>query len=111
MILKGMRETPMALSWPAKGPNEVLDYLVRWHNRVGAAAFPAPNSDSLADATFEVTVGSVVVEESSFDPVLHTATVKLSGGVVGDICEVVCHVTTVETREWDQTVRIRIKPQ
>lgn len=91
----------MALSWPAKDPDETLNYLIRWAPRIPG--------DNINEATFSVISGHVSIQGSSFDGTANTTTVILSGGTEGEVCEIHCRATTVGGLVLDQTVQLRIK--
>ena len=88
----------MALQWPPKDPNEVLDYAVNWASRLGA--------DTIATSSFTVPSGIVKDSETSAS---QTATIWLSGGVEGQKYSILNRITTVGGRTMDQTVKIKIK--
>lgn len=95
----------MAKKWPAKDPNEVLDYLVRWANRMAAG-------DEISTVDFSVAEGSVALavgKPATFDVAAHTATVWLSGGTDGETCKVLCRITTTAGRTMDQTALLLIR--
>lgn len=93
------------LTWPAKDPNEVLDYEVDW------AAEDEPRletGETLITSTFSVTEGDVVIDSSTF-AASGLATVWLSGGTAGTKCVILNRVTTSEDRTYDQSVTLRIR--
>lgn len=88
------------LSWPAKDPNEVLDYQVDWTERL-------LDGETIATSTFILVAGSVTIESSSFDDGI--TTVWLSGGTEGEVCVVTNRIVTSEARTYDQSTRLRIR--
>jgi len=86
--------------WPNKDPDEVLDYQVDWSARLEGV-------ETVLISTF-TTTGSVVIDSAGFTS-QGIATVWLSGGVAGDMCEVRNHIVTTFGREYDETVRLRIR--
>lgn len=104
----------MSLSWPAKDPDEILDYDVDWTSRLysadelalvaaGQTVVPA---DHIATSQFTLPVG-IVANSSTFS---NTATkVWLSGGTDGQAYAIVNRITTPGGRTMDQTIKIKIK--
>jgi hypothetical protein len=88
-----------ALVWPFKDPDAVLDYPVNWSEWL--------QGDTLASVTWTIEKGSVVQDKSEFTDTI--ATIWLSGGIVGEQCQVVCHIVTAAGREEDQTCKLAIK--
>lgn len=90
----------MALSWPNKDPNEVLDYQLNWARRLA-------EGDAIASSTWIVDEGDVVVDSDDFTD--EKTTVWLSGGAVDTRCKLTNRVTTEGGRTMDQSVIIRIR--
>jgi hypothetical protein len=89
------------LTWPAKDPNEVLDYQVRWvDNRLEAG-------ETITASTFTVEDGSVVIESQTHAGGI--ATVWLSGGATGEACVLNNRIVTSAGRTYDQPVKLRIR--
>lgn len=88
----------MALKWPAKDPDEFLDYKVDWSKRLG--------SDSISASTWTTPSGISVVT-STFEP--KYTVVWLSGGTVGTTYSFVNRVTTASGRIMEQTIDLPIK--
>lgn len=87
----------MALTWPDKDPNAVLDYSLDWSAWLGA--------DTIASSSW--TLGSTLVEDSkSFTDT--TTTIWLSGGSDSDVVNVVNRITTAGGRTDDRTVTLTI---
>lgn len=95
----------MALSWPSKDPDEVLDFNVNWADTDEPVL---EDGEIIVDSTFTVVVGSVVRDSDDFEP-SGLATVWLSGGVLGELCEVLNRITTSAGRTYDQTCKLRIR--
>lgn len=89
------------LTWPAKDPNEVLDYDVVWTDRL-------EDGETISTSDFTVAVGDVVID-SEPAPVAGVCTVWLSGGTVNTACEVLNRIVTSAGRTYDQTVKLRIR--
>jgi hypothetical protein len=90
----------MTLSWSAtKDPDDIVDYVLDWSARL--------DGDTLESSQWLPVEGNDLVIDSSFftDTV---ATVWLSGGTVGD-AYVLNRVTTAGGRQYDQTMKLKIK--
>lgn len=88
----------MALKWPAKDPDEVLDYKVDWAKRLG--------SDTIAASTW-TTPDGITLMTSSYQPKF--TLVWLSGGSVGKTYSFVNRITTASGRIMEQTIDLPIK--
>lgn len=93
-------------SWPAKDPDDVLDYPLSWAKQM------AKDSDTIASYDPFVSVGTVEIvtgggKEPSFDDT--NTLVWLTGGEAGETCEVVNRITTAAGRQYDHTRKIKIK--
>lgn len=89
----------MALTWPAKDPDEVLDYEIDWTKRL--------DGDTITSEDFIVAEGDVVVDSSTSTD--STATVWLSGGTLDEQCLITCRVVTAGGRTMDQSMKLKIK--
>jgi hypothetical protein len=93
--------------WPAKDPEEVLDYGFDWSKRqIG--------EDVIVQSTAQVIEGDVVVNEHGPGPVLDCphgqGTVTwLSGGTAGTTCLIRLHMITTSARQLEETLKIKIK--
>ena len=92
----------MALAWPFKDPDEVLDYGVDWDDRVESDEIEASAWSFATDPD-----GALVVDSSEFGAL--GTTVWLSGGTLGETYALTNHITTAVGREMDQTVKLKIK--
>lgn len=88
----------MALEWPFKDPDEVLDYQLDWSGRLG--------EDQISTSTWTVPTGIVKNSDTNTATV---STVWLSSGTLGTSYDLVNRVITTGGRTMDQTVRIRIR--
>lgn len=88
-------------SWPTKDPEEVLDYQYDWSQRL-------KDDEIIAAATCTVVVGGAVVDSTTFTP-QGVVTVWVSGGTLGEVCQVLNHITTSAGREYEATARLRIR--
>ena len=105
----------MAFSkFPDKDPDAILDYYFIWYEWLGGAG-GATISTATVVATNGITVvsSSIVASEVILDSTTYPAntvvTCRLSGGVVGRIYEVTCHITDSDTQEDDKTRTVKIK--
>lgn len=89
----------MALKWPDKDADEVLDYTIDWSQRLGT-------TDTIATSTWIVPNGIAFDDEGR---TATTTTVWLSAGVLGDKYEILNRIDTAEGRTMDQTVSIKIR--
>lgn len=89
-------------TWPNKDPDEVLDYGFDWTPR-------GIGTDTIADTTAVVEVGSVVVDSHTIDSDGKNTTTWLSGGTEGEKCSIVLRAMTAEGRHMDETLVIKIK--
>lgn len=90
----------MARTWPAKDPNDILDYRIDWSRRLD-------NGDTISTAVFslETAAGLAIQSQSKTDT---TATVWLTGGTAGETAEILCRIVTAEARQMDQSVPLAI---
>lgn len=85
-------------TWPAKDPDEELDYEIDWSPRVG--------TDAIATSTWIVPTGITSADGSNDDT---TTTIWLSGGTVGTTYTLTNRIVTDAGRTMDQSVKIKIK--
>jgi hypothetical protein len=96
----------MALRWPSKDPDDVLDYQIDW---LGDANDPGPLyglGDAISDSAWTVPAG-ISKESDTFDD--GSVTIWLSGGTAGETYEFLNRITTDDGRVLDQTVKIKVK--
>lgn len=111
----------MALSWPAKDPDEVLDYDVDWTRRLydedelalaDAGTPPEAPSDTIVTSTFllpdQVGSSNPLVKDDD-DKTTTRTKIWLSGGVLGQSYEIVNRIVTAGGRTMDQTVKLKVK--
>lgn len=89
------------LSWPvAKDPNEVLDYQFDW-------------GQMRLDQDEQITTATVTTDSSlqisGIDDNGKIVTFWAAGGTAGEVCDVLCRITTDKGRTYDQTSRLRIR--
>lgn len=87
------------LTWPAKDPDEILDYQVDWVNRLAG--------DTIVTSLYFVGEGTVIIDSDDFTTTV--TTVFLSGGLTGETNIVTNRVTTAGLRTMDQSVKLKIK--
>jgi len=88
----------MALTWPFKDPDEVLDYEIDWSDRLG--------TDTIATSTYTVPAGITKNSSTNDDT---TTTVWLSAGTEGETYSILNRITTAGGRTMDQTVKLKVK--
>jgi len=88
----------MALSWPAKDPDEVLDYQLDWSKRI--------LDDAIQSSEWSVPEGLTKV--SDFHAETET-TVWLQGGSLDQTYVVLNRIVTIGGRTMDQSVKLKIK--
>ena len=86
--------------WPAKDPNEFLDYQVSWTDRLVAG-------ETIATSNFTVVAGTITLSNPSFAAGI--TTVWIAGGAVGETAEVLNRITTSTGRIYDETVKLKIR--
>lgn len=90
----------MALTWPSKDPDEVLDYEIDWTTRLAG--------DTILTSTWTISPDSLLVKNSdTFTG--STTTIWLQGGTLGKTYELTNRVTTAGGRTMDQTVDLLIQ--
>lgn len=89
----------MALVWPFKDPDEVLDYIIDWSARLG-------DSDTISTSTWTFPSG---ITKDSDSNTTTTTTAWVSGGTIGETYEILNRVTTTGGRTYDQTVKLKVK--
>jgi hypothetical protein len=87
-------------SWPAKDPDEVLDYALDWSPR-------GIDGDTITNVDSVVVTGTVVVDSKDVSGTI--TTIWLSGGVAGEKASIRLRITTAAGRIMDETVSIPIK--
>jgi hypothetical protein len=88
------------LTWPAKDPNEVLDYDIDWNDRL-------EDGETISTSTFTVASGSVEIDNDT--DTAGVTTVWLSGGTEGEVCVILNRIETSAGRIYDQSVKLRIR--
>lgn len=87
-------------TWPAKDPEEVLDYQFDWTDRL-------VTGETISTSDFIRASGDVTLGAESF--VGAFTTVWLSGGTVGTVNVITNRITTSQGRTYDQSARLRIR--
>lgn len=90
----------MALTWPDKDPDEVLDYHIDWTktldgDTIVSSVWIGPGTPNLTRVTNSTTTTRT--------------TMWLAAGVAGERYELTNRITTAGGRTYDQTVRIRVR--
>lgn len=108
--------------WPAKDPDEVLDYDVDWTWRLYSADELAQAQaqedagetvtivpvDHISTSTFALQPGATLVADSTSNSTTATK-VWLSGGTEGQTYVITNEITTVGGRTMDQSIKLRVK--
>lgn len=89
----------MALIWPAKDPNEVLDYRVDWTDRLAG--------DTIATSTFALVTAAGLTKDSESNSAT-AATVWLSGGTAGATAFLRNAITTAGGRTLEEEIALPI---
>lgn len=87
----------MALSWPDKDPDEVLDYRLNWSARLAG--------DTIVSSTWTVPSG---ITKDSDENTTTATTIWLSGGTLKANYALMNRIVTAAGRTMDQTVEIRV---
>jgi hypothetical protein len=90
----------MALSFPNKDPEEVLDYTLDWFKRLGT-------SDVITSSVWAVDGTGLIIDSDTFSTT--QTTLWLSAGVLDASYLLTNHIVTEGGREMEQSVKIRIK--
>jgi hypothetical protein len=85
-------------TWASKDPDEILDYQIRWANRL--------IDDTIASSTWEVPAG-ITEEDNSFAD--YRTYIWLSGGTAGETYTITNRITTAAGRTMDQSVSITVE--
>jgi hypothetical protein len=88
----------MALSWPFKDPDEVLDYQIDWSARLAG--------DTISSSSWIVPDGITKNRDSATDT---STTVWLSGGTEGAALSLTNRIVTAGGRMMDQSVVLKIR--
>lgn len=86
--------------WPAKDPDEVIDYQFDWSDRLEDAETISSSAFSLAEG--DVTLGAN-------DTAGAVTTIWLSGGTLGTVSIVTNRIITSEGRTYDESAKLRIR--
>jgi hypothetical protein len=94
------------LTWPAKDPDEVLDYDVVWTDRL-------EDGEAILTSEFSVVSGTVTINtvQTGVGFSGTVAKVWLQGGAAGEACVILNRMTTDNTpaRIHDQSIKLRIR--
>ena len=88
----------MALEWPFKDPDEVLDYQLDWTERL--------DNDTISTSTWIVPDGITKNSDGKSDT---ATTIWLSGGVLNSSYVLTNRIVTTGGRTMDQSVKLKIK--
>lgn len=88
------------LVWPAKDPDEVIDYPIDWADRL--------LGDLIHSASFEVVSGDVTIDSAEHNgKTISQATV--SGGVSGTKAKITCEIVTEDGQTLQQTATLLVR--
>jgi hypothetical protein len=88
----------MALNWPSKGPNELLDYQINWSQALG--------TDTITLSTWTISDPALTNDHDSY--AAQSTTIWLAAGTLNQTYAVTNAITTAAGRIFDQTVNIKI---
>lgn len=88
-----------SFSWPAKDPEENLDYKIDWSERLD-------EGDTIVNSVWIVPSG---ITNGAMTMTATETTIWLSGGSLNTTYEIANRVTTAAGRIMDQTVRLPIR--
>lgn len=83
--------------WPAKGPDDKLDYEIDWSL--------ALDGDTIATSVFAVSTGLTVVTSSNTTT---KSIIWFNGGAVGQIYAIECTITTAGGRQFVRNITIKV---
>lgn len=90
----------MALVWPDKDPDEVLDYTLDWSARLGEV-------DIIIESLWPDPPAGIVMDSDSYST--SSTVLWLSGGEVNASYSFVNRIVTAGGRTMDQTVKLKVK--
>lgn len=89
----------MALKWPAKDPDELLDYKVDWAKRLG--------TDSIASSSWPNPPANISILTDSHQA--KATVIWISGGTAGQTYTFTNRITTTSGRIMDQSIDLPVK--
>jgi hypothetical protein len=89
----------MALTWPFKDPDEVLDYTLNWADRLG--------DDVIDTSEWPDPPDGITIDSDEHDDTV--TTLWLSGGEIGITYIFTNRVVTIGGRTLDQSVKLKVK--
>lgn len=87
-------------SWPAKDPNEVLDYMLDWNDVL-------VDGETISTSTFILASGDVTL--GAVGNAAGITTQWISGGTEGTVSVITNRIATSAARTYDQSVRLRVR--
>lgn len=91
------------ITFPFKDPDEVLDYVLDWSERLGADTISTSAWEMVATNPDEL----LIIDSDS--NTADTTTVWLSGGTLGETYQITNRIVTAAGRTMDQTCKLKIK--
>jgi hypothetical protein len=93
----------MALQWDdPKDPNEVLDYIIDWSERLASG-------ETIGTSAWTITGSDSVLVEDSNSISGETTVIWVSAGTLGVTYTLTNRITTSQGRTMDQSSRLKIK--
>ncbi len=94
-----------AMQWPAKDPDDVLDFALDWSEQLEAdGTVEVP--DTITTATWTVPAGLTKNSQVEEDGLV---TVWLSGGEAGSRYDIGCRIVTGGGRTYDRTISLSVR--
>lgn len=87
------------LIWPAKDPDEVIDYAVDWFDRLAG--------DTISSAAFSIVTGTISIVSSEYDE--RFSVLRLSGGAAGERAKVLCEIVTTDGQTMQETAVLAVR--
>ena len=84
--------------WPAKDPDDVLDYAMDWSNRL-------EEDETIESALFTIVSGDINIDSQAINGT--DVVCWLSGGTDAGISVLRCRITTSGGRQMDQSIQIK----
>lgn len=97
----------MALQWPSKDPEDVLDYDIDY-SVVLAAQFPDFAADTITSSSWTLVNGDVTLGAELVSPTGLVTKIWLSGGTIDVLQEVRNDIVSAQGRVVQQTVYLNI---
>ncbi len=90
-------------AWPAKDPDDVLDYSLDWSDVLAADA-----NDTIESVAWTIEPAGELTKDSQAEAGA-ISTIWLSGGEAGTRYEIGCLLTTTGGRTYDRTIELPVR--